>query len=65
MNEIRELTEMEVEAVSGGALVNVPISIQNNIPVQTAVATSIGGDANAGNGIGGLTNFGFQGIFGS
>jgi hypothetical protein len=68
MNEIRELTEMEVEAVSGGALVNVPISIQNsvqnNIPVQTAVATSIGGDANAGNGIGGLTNFGFQGIFG-
>ena len=69
MNEIRELTEMEVEAVSGGALVNVPISIQNsvqnNIPVQAAVATSIGGDANAGNGIGFAGNFGFQGIFGS
>jgi hypothetical protein len=66
---IRELTEMEVEAVSGGAFVEVPISIQNSvqniIPVQTAVATSLRGPANAGNGIGGLTNVGFQGIFGS
>lgn len=66
---VRELTEMEVEAVSGGAFVEVPISIQNSvqniIPVQNAVATSVGGPANAGNGIGGLQNFGFQGIFGS
>ena len=69
MNGIRELTEMEVEAVSGGALVSVPISIensvQNTIPVQVAAATSIGGDAKAGNGIGFAGNFGFQGIFGS
>ena len=69
MTEIRELTEMEVEAVCGGGLlVNVPISIQNSvqntIPVQIAAATSIGGNANAGNGIGSAGNFGFQGIFG-
>jgi hypothetical protein len=69
MTEIRELTEMEVEAVcGGGSLVNVPISIQNSvqntIPVQIAAATSIGGNANAGNGIGSAGNFGFQGIFG-
>jgi hypothetical protein len=42
-------------------LVNIPITIQNNIPIQTAVATGVlGGPANAGNGIGGLTNLGFQ-----
>jgi hypothetical protein len=68
MTEIRELTEMEVEAVCGGSLVDVPISIQNSvqntIPVQVAAATSIGGNANAGNGIGSAGNFGFQGIFG-
>ena len=69
MNEIRELIDTDLEVVSGGAVVSVPISIQNSVqntvPVQAAAATSIGGDANAGNGIGGLTNFGFQGIFGS
>jgi hypothetical protein len=68
MTKIRELTEMEVEAVCGGAFVSVPISIensvQNNIPVQVAAATSLGGNATAGNGIGGLTNLGFQGILG-
>jgi hypothetical protein len=41
--DVRELTDMELEAVSGGSpLVNVPINIQNtiqtNLPVQTAVA---------------------------
>jgi outer membrane receptor protein involved in Fe transport len=67
MNEIRELTEMEVEAVSGGVtnpFINVPINVQTNvqnvIPVQTAIA--FGGDA--GNAIGSAgnigTNFGFQ-----
>jgi hypothetical protein len=67
MNEIRELAEMEIEAVSGGSpLVNVPINIQNtiqtNLPVQTAVAIGLGVPASAGNLIGGLTNgsFGFQ-----
>jgi len=50
MNEIRELTEMEVEAVSGGSpLVNIPITVapqistQLNIPVLNSV--SIGGNA--------------------
>jgi hypothetical protein len=61
MNEIRELTEKEVEAVSGGSpLINLPITIQNNFAVPTAVAIGVGGPANAGNLIGGLTNFGFQ-----
>jgi hypothetical protein len=63
MNEIRELTEMEVEAVSGGdggPLINLPITIQNNFAVPTAVAIGVGGPASAGNLIGGLTNFGFQ-----
>ena len=66
MNEIRELelTEMDLEAVSGGAFIDLAVqtSIQNNIPVQNAVATAIGGPANAGNGIGGLTNFGLQAV---
>jgi hypothetical protein len=65
MNEIRELTEMEVEAVSGGSPLVGPITIEApvavstllNIPVQTAV--SIGGDAqNLING--GLTNSSLQ-----
>jgi hypothetical protein len=62
MNEIRELTETEIEAVSGGGgpLVNLPITIQNNFAVPTAVAIGVGGPASAGNLIGGLTNFGFQ-----
>jgi hypothetical protein len=68
MTEIRVMTEMDLEAVVGGAFVSVPISIensvQNNIPVQVAAATSLGGNATAGNGIGGLTNLGFQGILG-
>jgi hypothetical protein len=64
MNEIRELTEMEVEAVSGGSsfiTVETPVQIstQINAPVQTAVA--VGGDAvNLING--GLTNLGFQSV---
>jgi len=33
--------------------------------VQVAAATSLGGDANALNGIGSAGNFGFQGILGS
>ena len=71
MTEICELTEMDLEVVAGGGggLVNVPISIQNSvqntIPVQVAAATSLGGDANALNGIGSAGNFGFQGILGS
>ena len=69
MTEIRVMTEMDLEAVVGGAFVSVPISIensvQNNIPVQVAAATSLGGNATAGNGIGGLTNLGFQGILGA
>ena len=64
MNAIRELTEMEVEAVSGGnSFINieapVQISTQINAPVQAAVA--LGGDAvNLING--GLTNLGFQSV---
>jgi hypothetical protein len=64
MNEFRELTEMEVEAVSGGSpfinvVTPVQISTQINAPVQTAVA--LGGDAvNLING--GLNNFAFQAV---
>jgi hypothetical protein len=61
---IRELTEMEVEAVSGGDFVG-PITVapqvitQINAPVQAAVA--VGGDAvNLING--GLANLGFQSV---
>lgn len=71
MTEICELTEMDLEVVAGGGgdgFVNVPISIQNSvqntIPVQVATATSLGGNANALNGIGSAGNFGFQGILG-
>jgi hypothetical protein len=59
---IRELTDMEVEAVSGGDFigpitVNPQVITQLNIPIQTAVA--VGGDAvNLING--NLTNAGFQ-----
>jgi|KBSMisStandDraft_5_1062788.scaffolds.fasta_scaffold5386588_1 hypothetical protein len=64
MTEIRELTEMEVDAVSGGSpLVNLTvapqISTQLNLLVPTAV--SVGGDAM--NLIpGGQTNLGSQSI---
>ena len=48
MNEIRELIDTELEAVSGGSLfdvgVNVQISIQINAPVQIAVAVGGTGD---------------------
>jgi hypothetical protein len=61
---IRELTDMEVEAVSGGDFIG-PITVapqvltQLNIPIQTAV--SVGGDAvNLING--NLTNSGFQSV---
>ena len=61
MNEIRELTETEVEAVVGG-LFDIGVDVQTIVAPQIALA--VGGPANAGNGIGGLTNFGFQGILG-
>ena len=65
MNEIRELTEMEVEAVSGGSplvgpiTVDAPVQVINqlNIPVLTSV--SIGGNAESVIN-GGLTNLGGQ-----
>jgi hypothetical protein len=68
MNEIRELTEMEVEAVSGGGLVDVNVTNQvfapTSLALQNAVAVGVGTPANAGNLIGGLTtigtNLGFQ-----
>ena len=65
MNEIRELTEMEVEAVSGGSslssllpsiTVDPQIITQLNLPTQVAVSAF----GNAGNLIGGLTNVGSQ-----
>jgi hypothetical protein len=66
MKEICELLDTELDTVSGGRevgafgpLVNVPVTIQNNFPIQTAVATSIGGFAKAGNGIGGIANLNF------
>ena len=63
MNVIRELTEMEVEAVSGGgALVDIhlpDITIQNNNLVQNAVAVGVGVPALAGNLIGDAKNFRF------
>jgi hypothetical protein len=65
MTEIRELTEMEVEAVSGGSPLVGPITVapqistQLNLLVPTAV--SVGGDAV--NLIpGGQTNLGFQSV---
>jgi hypothetical protein len=64
MNVIRELTEMEVEAVSGGGAlfdIHLPdITIQNNIPVQNAVAVGVGVPAIAGNLIGDIKNFGLH-----
>jgi hypothetical protein len=62
MNEIRELTEMEVEAVSGGGpLFNLgDIIVQNNIAVPTAVAVSVGGDATGANVLGSLKNLAFH-----
>jgi hypothetical protein len=63
MTKIRELTEMEVEAVSGGALVNVnvknSVAVPINLDTPTAVAVGVGGGSTtAAN----LT--GFQKIFG-
>ena len=62
MNEIRELTEMEVEDVSGGGLFDITvkndIAVPTNVAVPTAVAVGVGGGATAGNLIG------FQKIFG-
>jgi NCAIR mutase (PurE)-related protein len=64
MNEIRELTEMEVEAVSGGALVNInvknSVDVPTNIAVPTAVAVGVGGGATAANLIGIQKIFGVQ-----
>ena len=65
MNEIRELTEMEVEAVSGGSslsslipsiTVNTQIGTQIIAPVQTAVSAF----GSAENLLGGATNLGLQ-----
>jgi hypothetical protein len=41
-------------------LINLPIAVQSNFAVPTAVAIGVGGPANAGNVIGGLKNFGFR-----
>jgi hypothetical protein len=53
MNEIRELTEMEVEAVSGGdGLVNIGIGLNIAAPVALAIGGSaisvFGGPATGG-----------------
>jgi hypothetical protein len=59
MNEIRELTEMEVEAVSGGGLFDIDLNIA--APVAVAVGGfsvfGRGGDATAANLFGGQTIF--------
>jgi hypothetical protein len=72
MNKIRELTEMEAEAVSGGRHhgslsggININVGgpvIETNISVPTAVAISVGGNALAKAITSGQTNkaIGFQ-----
>jgi len=40
MNEIRELTEMEVEAVSGGGLVDIGVALNLAAPVAVAIGGS-------------------------
>jgi hypothetical protein len=62
MNEIRELTEMDAEAVSGGHhhsligdIIVRPI-IETNIAVPTAIAIGLGGGAIAGAITGGQKN---------
>jgi hypothetical protein len=72
MNEIRELTEMEVEAVSGGSsfssllpsiTVNTPVDVQIGTQVIAATQTAVSAFGNAGNQInGGLTNLGLQSV---
>ena len=69
MNEV-ELTEMELEAVSGGGLFNTVsggglfnitapvVTVQNNIAVPIAVAVGVGGGATSSNLLGSLTNIG-------
>jgi hypothetical protein len=67
MNKIRELTEMEVEAVSGGVgdpSINIPINIQTNVQDTTIAQSAFAFGGNAGNGIGTAgnvnTNFGLN-----
>jgi len=53
MNEVRELTEMEVETVSGGGLFDISLNLA--APVAVAIggfAVSIFGDATGGNALG-------------
>jgi len=67
MNEIRELTEMDAEAVSGGRhsligdIIVQPI-IETNIAVPTAIAIGIGGSALAGAITGGQKNKALDGF---
>jgi hypothetical protein len=72
MNEIRELTEVEVEAVSGGSsfssllpsiTVNAPVDVQIGTQVIAATQTAVSAFGNAGNQInGGLTNLDLQSV---
>jgi hypothetical protein len=50
MTEIRELTEMDLEAVSGGGLIDLPsitTVVQTNVGVAPTLAISLGGSATA------------------
>ena len=61
MNEVLELTEMELEAVSSGGLFNITapvVTVQNNIAVPIAVAVGVGGGATSSNLLGSLRNIG-------
>jgi hypothetical protein len=59
MNKIRELTEVEVEAVSGGlGDVNIPINVQTTVQDTTITQSAFAFAGNAGNGIGTAGNVG-------
>jgi hypothetical protein len=72
MDEIRELTEMEVEAVSGGSslsslvpsiTVDTPVAVQIGTQIIAPTQTAVSVFGNAGNQInGGLTNLGLQSV---
>jgi hypothetical protein len=48
MNEIRELTEMDLKAVSGGGLIpSITTDTQIIVAAPTTLAISVGGDATA------------------
>jgi hypothetical protein len=52
MNEIRELTEMDIEAVSGGGLVDIGVALNVSAPVALAIGGAgisvFGGPATGG-----------------